>query len=270
VPVDLLVLVTAMIPRPGETGIEWWDATGWEQAQGGQEDDPMALFLHDVPPDLADEAMRHGRRQSRTPMQEPWPLDAWPDVPTRFLLCRQDRFFPAGWMREVVEERLGLVPDEIDAGHCPALSRPRELAERLETYREETAVSRPYTIRNLRAVEDSAPGFGLGDVQQTRFATTALETEETGFTHHRIRPGARPPFAHRHQRAEEVYVVLSGSGRVKLDDDVRDVAALDAIRVSPSVVRTWEAGPDGLELLAFGPRREGDGEVFGDWWTASA
>ena len=72
-------------------------------------------------------------------MDEPWPLDAWPDVPTRYLLCTQDRFFPAAWMRGVVRERLGITPDEIESGHCPALSRPAELADRLEAYRAELA-----------------------------------------------------------------------------------------------------------------------------------
>jgi pimeloyl-ACP methyl ester carboxylesterase len=67
-------------------------------------------------------------------MQEPWPLDAWPDVPTRFLLCRDDRFFPASFLRRVARERLGITPDEIDGGHCVALSRPVELADRLEAY----------------------------------------------------------------------------------------------------------------------------------------
>lgn len=81
--------------------------------------------------------MQRSRRQSDAPGKEPWPLDSWPDVPTRYLLCRQDRMFPAEWMREVVRARLGIEPDEIDSGHCPALSRPRELAARLEAYRVE-------------------------------------------------------------------------------------------------------------------------------------
>ena len=76
--------------------------------------------------------MRRGRDQSDTPGRGPWPLEAWPDVPTRFVVCTRDRFFPPGFMRRVVSERLGVVPDEIDAGHCVALSRPRELAELLD------------------------------------------------------------------------------------------------------------------------------------------
>lgn len=130
VPVDLLVLVAAMVPTPGETGAQWWANTDYEDDGG----DAFEAFLHDVPADLAAEAMEHGRDQSATPMAQPWPLEAWPDVPTRFLLCRDDRFFKANFLRRVVQDRLEIVPDEIDGGHTPALSRPVELAERLETY----------------------------------------------------------------------------------------------------------------------------------------
>ncbi|CAN5546260.1 hypothetical protein BH20ACT19_BH20ACT19_04090 [soil metagenome] len=125
----------------------------------------------------------------------------------------------------------------------------------------------PYTHKKLSDVEDAAPGFGLGDVQEARFANKALETESTGFTYQRINPDTRPPFAHRHEGAEEVYVVLSGAGRMKLDDDVLEIEKHDAIRVAPAVTRAFEAGPDGLELLAFGPRHEGDGEIIQGWWT---
>ena len=94
-----------------------------------------AVFYHDVPSDLADEALRRGgRRQSETPGNQPWPLDRWPAVPTRAIICPQDRLFPAAWLRRVVQGRLGIVPGEIDSGHCLALSRPRELAERLGVY----------------------------------------------------------------------------------------------------------------------------------------
>jgi pimeloyl-ACP methyl ester carboxylesterase len=86
---------------------------------------------NDVPPELA---LKRGRTESDTPAQEPWPLEEWPDVPTRFLHCRDDRLLPADFLRQVVRERLGIVPDEIDAGHCVGLSRPKELAERLDRY----------------------------------------------------------------------------------------------------------------------------------------
>lgn len=142
VPVDLLVLVAGMIPLPGETPGDWWSNTGWEEARREQDerngrvpDDDIALFLHDVPPALAAEALRRGRDQSGTPLREPWPLTGWPDVPTNILTCRDDRFFPVGFMRRVARERLGITPDEMDGSHCVPLSRPRELTDRLESYR---------------------------------------------------------------------------------------------------------------------------------------
>lgn len=134
VPSSLLVLVAGMIPSPGESANEMFANTGYEPEQHGDWDD-LAVFYHDVPPALATEALAKGRRQSETPGKEPWPLAAWPNVPTRYLLCRNDRLFPAKWVRRVVRDRLGMTPDEIDSGHTPALSRPRELAEKLEAYR---------------------------------------------------------------------------------------------------------------------------------------
>jgi mannose-6-phosphate isomerase-like protein (cupin superfamily) len=125
----------------------------------------------------------------------------------------------------------------------------------------------PYTLKRLTDVEDSAPRFGFADVQEARFANDDLETEQTGVSHLRVKPGERQAFAHRHDDAEEVYVVLAGSGRLKLDDEVLEIEALDAIRVAPAVTRQFEAGPDGIELIAFGPRHEGDGELIKDWWT---
>lgn len=131
--VGLLVLVAAMIPAPGERGVDWWAASGQEAAVAGRDDldDPVALYVHDVAPELAARELERSRDQSMTPMLEPWPRAGWPDVPTRFVLCRDDRLFPAAWMRRHVRERLGIEPDEIDGGHCPYLARPVELAERL-------------------------------------------------------------------------------------------------------------------------------------------
>jgi len=139
-PVDLLVLVAAMVPAPGEAGNEWWRNTGHGQAfreQSDHDGSEAAVFYHDVPPELAAEAAKHERDQSEAAMLEPWPLEAWPDVPTRYLLCRDDRMFPAEWTRRHVRDRLGIVPDEIDGGHYITLSRPQELADRLESYRAE-------------------------------------------------------------------------------------------------------------------------------------
>jgi pimeloyl-ACP methyl ester carboxylesterase len=142
-PVDALVLVTAMIPAPGERPEDWFANTGYAQAvqeqarrDGGKtgSQDPHVVFYHDVPRSLAEEALSRERRQSDTPARSPWPLEAWPPVPTRFVLCTKDRFFPPNLMRRVVSERLAISPDEIAAGHCVALSRPKELADMLIGY----------------------------------------------------------------------------------------------------------------------------------------
>jgi mannose-6-phosphate isomerase-like protein (cupin superfamily) len=126
-----------------------------------------------------------------------------------------------------------------------------------------------YSKKNLRQVEDSAPKHGFSEVGEARFPRTDLKAQDTGLAYHVLRPGKRQAFAHKHDQAEEIYVTLSGSGRIKLDDDVIELQPMDAIRISPSVVRALEAGPDGLELLAFGPRHEADGEILSvdDFWT---
>lgn len=129
VPVDMLVLVAPMIPAPGEPPGDYWANTGYQST--GDYDD-IALFYPDVPPELAAEALSRGRDD--TGGGEEQPLRAWPDVPTRVLACRDDRMFPIDYLRRVARERLGITPDEIDGGHTPALSRPRELADRLEAY----------------------------------------------------------------------------------------------------------------------------------------
>ena len=125
----------------------------------------------------------------------------------------------------------------------------------------------PFTLKNLRDVEDSAQKFGIGEIQEARFAKDELGAEQTGFSHHRVKPGKRQAFGHRHDRAEEVYVVLSGSGRAKLEEEIVELDVLDAIRVAPGVTRAFQAGPEGLELLAFGPRADGDGELVQGWWS---
>lgn len=123
-----------------------------------------------------------------------------------------------------------------------------------------------YTKKNLREVEDSAPKFGYDEVQEARFATGDLGTESVGLSHHVVKPDRRQGFGHRHDAPEEVYVVVRGSGRMKLDDEIIEVAELDAIRVPPEVARQFEAGPEGLEVLAFGQRAAGDGELLHDFW----
>ncbi|MGC1165050.1 MAG: hypothetical protein WA862_02985 [Solirubrobacterales bacterium] len=125
----------------------------------------------------------------------------------------------------------------------------------------------PFTHKKLTDVKDSAPEFGMAEVQEARFARKDLEAERTGLGHYRLKPGKRTPFGHKHDDAEEVYVVIGGSGRMKLDDEIIEVSRLDAIRVSPEVIRAFEAGDDGIEVLAVGPRHDGDGEVIPGWWS---
>lgn len=127
-----LVLVAPMIPQPGESADEMWETTGWRMPAG--ESGAIGLFYHDVDRRLAAEALARGRRQSERTGHEPWPLDAWPSVPTHVIIGREDRFFPAGWLRGVVRERLRVEPDELPTGHTPALSRPRELVDMMESY----------------------------------------------------------------------------------------------------------------------------------------
>ena len=127
-PIELLVLVAAMIPSPGELFPDWWKDAGYEDS--GYDD----VFYHDIPSALAAEAKQRERNEASKALQEPWPLEAWPETPTTYLLCRDDRMFPAPWARRHAHERLGIDADEIDGGHYISLSRPRELAERLHAY----------------------------------------------------------------------------------------------------------------------------------------
>ena len=143
VPADVLVFVAGMVPAPGETPADWWANTGHQQAvaaQAGRDGgltgnaDPFVAFYHDMPRALAEESLRRERGESDAAYNSPWPLDALPSVPTRFVVCTEDRVFPAPFMRRLAGERLGIVPDEIAAGHCVALSRPHQLADLLDTY----------------------------------------------------------------------------------------------------------------------------------------
>jgi hypothetical protein len=139
-----LVLVAGMVPSPDEPPKDWWENTGFQRAVDEQarrdggltgNADPYVSFYHDVPRSLAEEAMSRERAHpSEAAMEAPWPLGAWPDVPTKFVLCSEDRFFPPDLFRRLVPERLGVTPDEIAASHCVALSRPKELADLLASY----------------------------------------------------------------------------------------------------------------------------------------
>ena len=152
VPVDLLVLLNAMIPRSGETGNDWWGDTGSGEAMrqyhasiglsAADADDPRILYYHDVPEKIVEEAWARGEpQQTMTPMSQPFGLEAWPGVPTRVIAGRDDRLFPLEFQRRVARERLGLDVDEIDGGHMVALSHPAELADRLEAYHTELGIA---------------------------------------------------------------------------------------------------------------------------------
>lgn len=140
---DALVLVAGMVPAPGEAPNDWWANTGYAEAARVQGEldggltgnpDPLVWYYHDIPPELTAEALRRERGESEAAGRQPWPLEAWPDVRTHFILCRDDRLFPAAFFRRLVPERLGITPDETPGGHGAALSRPRELADRLVRY----------------------------------------------------------------------------------------------------------------------------------------
>ena len=121
-----------------------------------------------------------------------------------------------------------------------------------------------WTRKNFSAVRDVSPP----DVAiEWRFARAALGSPELGVSRFTYEPGARMPWGHRHREQEELYVVVAGSGRAKLDDEIVELATRDALRVSPGVTRQFEAGPEGLELIAFGPRHDGDGEIVPGWWS---
>lgn len=123
-----------------------------------------------------------------------------------------------------------------------------------------------YAKKNLREVQDMAAEHGLATTQEARFPARDLGAEQTGMIYLIVKPGQREAFAHRHHAAEEIYVVLAGSGDVKLDDELVALAPFDAVRVSPGVTRAFEAGPDGLEVLVFGPHIEADSEMVQDFW----
>ena len=130
-----------------------------------------------------------------------------------------------------------------------------------------------YTKKNLKAdVEDSAPGFGFAPNLEAHFAGESLELSDAGMAYERTAPGKRVPFGHAHSQQEEVYVVIEGSGRIKLGDEILDLERLDAVRIGKGVMRCVEGGPEGIGILAFGaPPIEGDPreevEMVPGWWS---
>jgi mannose-6-phosphate isomerase-like protein (cupin superfamily) len=122
-----------------------------------------------------------------------------------------------------------------------------------------------YTITNLAGVADSAAGHGL-EFGSARFPREAVGAEHTGFAHVTLLPGRHQPFGHRHEEAEEIYFVLAGSGAIKLDDGIHELRAHDIVRLAPRVMRSLRGGPDGMEVLIFGPRHGGDGELVEGFW----
>ena len=125
-----------------------------------------------------------------------------------------------------------------------------------------------YTKKNVSELKDSAPGFGFGEIAEARFPADELEAEQVGFAHHRLKPGKRQAFGHQHDEAEEVCFVVSGSGRVKLNDDIVELEQGDFLRVAAPVKRRFEAGDDGLEYIVFGAQFEKDGALDHEFWQA--
>jgi uncharacterized cupin superfamily protein len=124
-----------------------------------------------------------------------------------------------------------------------------------------------YTKKSLHEVEDAAVKHGFSKTQMARFAGADLGCESIGLALEGVKPGQRQAFGHRHEQDEEVYVVVEGSGRMRLEDEVIEVGPMDAIRVAPGVWRSFEAGAEGLQVLAFGTHTEGDGEIDPGFWT---
>jgi mannose-6-phosphate isomerase-like protein (cupin superfamily) len=127
-----------------------------------------------------------------------------------------------------------------------------------------------YTKKNLNDVEDAAPKFGMSPPLEARFAREELGLERSGVSYQRLDPGSRVPFGHRHGEQEELYVVVGGSGRIKVDDEVVELRQWDAIRVAPEVTRCLESGEEGIEVVVFGAPNTGGGDVemIPGWWSA--
>lgn len=127
-----------------------------------------------------------------------------------------------------------------------------------------------YKIVNIKELEDMAVKFGLSPNVEARFGRSATDAKQGGFSYQKLAADFRQPFGHRHEGQEEFYVVLGGSGSITLEDETRDLKPFDVVRVAPQVARGFEAGPDGLEFLAFGAGESGDAEMLESFWEDSA
>ena len=123
-----------------------------------------------------------------------------------------------------------------------------------------------YKLVNLKELDNAAESFGLGEKLETRFARKAMELEQFGFSYQKMQPGFRQPFGHVHSEQEEVYLVLNGGGRAKVEDELVDLKQWDALRVPPGVTRAFESGQAGMELLVIGGAPTNDGEIIQNWW----
>jgi quinol monooxygenase YgiN/mannose-6-phosphate isomerase-like protein (cupin superfamily) len=177
------------------------------------------------------------------------------------------------WVTEIWRSQEELDASLEDEGAQEQIARVRDLVDAFERIDLEplggVGYPRPeagFTKVNLGDVEDMAAKMGFGEMGEARFANGALATQQTGVSNQYLRPDTKQSFAHRHGRAEEVYVVLSGSGRMRIDDEIVDVAERDAIRVGPASTRMFEAGSDGLDILVVGPLRRGDAEMVQGFW----
>ncbi|HEX6387882.1 MAG TPA: cupin domain-containing protein [Solirubrobacteraceae bacterium] len=124
-----------------------------------------------------------------------------------------------------------------------------------------------YAKLNIDAAEDIAPKYGMDTQGETRIIRDDVGAKGIGMSYYRWKPGKRTSFGHTHEQAEEMYLVLRGSGRMKVDDEIVDFAQRDVIYVSPGAMREWEAGPDGADIVAFGHHFDGDATMTPGWWT---
>jgi mannose-6-phosphate isomerase-like protein (cupin superfamily) len=124
-----------------------------------------------------------------------------------------------------------------------------------------------YTKMNLKEMDNAAEQHGLGEHLETRFARKAMQLEQFGFSYQKMQPNFRQPFGHMHTEQEEVYLVLSGAGRAKVEDEIVDLKQWDALRVPPGVTRAIEAGGDGMEMIAIGGAPSADGDIIQNWWA---